>query len=268
MSIIKIEEFKVEVPGGKIYARKWLPLETLSDIPLVLLHDSLGCVDLWRDFPEILAKNLSLNVIAYDRLGFGKSDARSELPSLNFIEEESIKYFPVIKSGMSISEYILFGHSVGGGMSINIASRDNDCKGVVTVASQAYVEELTVRGIEKTKMKFGQPGQIGRLEKWHAKKAKWVLQAWTDIWMSPLFSGWSLDDCIGNVLCPVLAIHGDKDEYGSRAFAEFIAGRAGGISEMLIIEDCGHLPHKEKADEVISAVRNFLYAKVLQSKTA
>lgn len=266
MNTIKTEEFKIEVPGGKIYAKKWLPLETCSDIPLVLLHDSLGCVDLWRDFPEIIARNLSLNVIAYDRLGFGKSDSRNELPSLDFIKEESTKYFPAIKFGLSISKYILFGHSVGGGMSINIASQDRDCQGVVTVASQAFVEELTVRGIEKTRMEFEQPGQIGRLEKWHSKKAKWVLRAWTDIWMSPDFYGWSLNDCIGNVLCPVLAIHGDKDEYGSKAFAEFIEGRTGGISEMLIIKDCGHMPHKEKTGEVLNAVRKFLYSNVLRSE--
>jgi pimeloyl-ACP methyl ester carboxylesterase len=252
------EEFRIKAPGGTIYARKWIPDKILSDIPVVLLHDSLGCVDLWRNFPETLAINLCRSIIAYDRLGFGKSDGRDGLPSLDFIEEEATRYFPAVKSALSISEYILFGYSVGGGMSINIASRDSDCRAVITMSSQAFVEKLTVSGIEEAKKGFEQPGQFERLEKWHGKKAKWVLRAWTDIWCSPEFSGWSLESCIGKVSCPVLAIHGDRDEYGSRAFPEFISGRAGGVSEMRIIKDCGHMPHKEKTDEVINAVREFL----------
>ena len=226
MSRIKTPEFNIKIPGGNIYARKWMPDKASSDVPVVLLHDSLGSVDLWRDFPEILAKRLSRDVVAYDRFGFGKSDARDELPSLDFIEEESTIYFPMVKSGLSISKYILFGHSVGGAMSINIAARDNDCKGVVTEASQAFVEKRTVRGIEAAKREFDQSGQLERLEKWHGKKAKWVLDAWTSVWLSPEFSEWSLEACIGKLMCPVLAIHGDKDEYGSNAFPEFIAGKA------------------------------------------
>ena len=87
MSRIHEEELKTAVPGGHIYAKKWLPEKTLSNIPVVLLHDSLCCVDLWRDFPKILAEKLSLIVIAYDRLEFGRSDTRNEPPSLDFIEE-------------------------------------------------------------------------------------------------------------------------------------------------------------------------------------
>jgi len=251
-------DFKIKVDGGSVYVKKWTPEKLLFNLPVILMHDSLGSVDLWRDFPELLAKRLSRTVIAYDRLGFGKSDKRKDLPSLNFIEEEALKYFPEIKSGLMISEYILLGHSVGGGMAVNIASRDKDCKGVVTVASQAFVEELTVKGIEKTKKEFSKPGQIQRLERWHGKKAGWVLDAWTDIWLSPEFSGWSLENCMENVTCPLLAVHGEDDEYGSRAFAEFIAGRAGGISEMLILKNCGHMPHREKTDEVINHVKRFL----------
>jgi pimeloyl-ACP methyl ester carboxylesterase len=258
MDRIKTQEFKIKVNGGYVYAKKWTPEKILFKLPIVLLHDSLGSTDLWRDFPKLLAKRLSRIVIAYDRLGFGKSDKRKNLPSLDFIEEEALKYFPDIKSGLMISEYILTGHSVGGGMALNIASGDKDCKAVVTIASQAFVEQLTVEGIKKTKNKFEKSGQMERLEKWHGNKAKWVLDAWTEIWLSQKFSDWSLDGCIENVTCPVFAIHGEDDEYGSSAFAEFIAGKAGGISEKIIMKNCGHMPHREKTDEVINYLKNFL----------
>jgi pimeloyl-ACP methyl ester carboxylesterase len=257
MSRIETQEFSIGVPGGNVYARGWMPDTLLTDIPVVLMHDSLGCVDLWRDFPERLARDLASPVYAYDRLGFGRSDGRSGPPSLEFIAEEAALYFPLVKAGLSISSYILFGHSVGGGMAITIASRDPDCKGVVTVAAQAFVEDRTREGIVAAKEEFDRPGQFERLERWHGKKAKWVLDAWTGTWLSPAFADWSLGDSIGNVRCPVLAIHGALDEYGSTAFAEFIAGRSGGASELLILEDCGHMPHREKPDVVIQAVREF-----------
>ena len=260
MSRIRTEAFELDLPSGNIYARKWIPDKVLSEIPVVLLHDSLGSVDLWREFPEILSQELSRTVIAYDRSGFGNSDARVELPSLEFIKEEATDYFPIVKSRLAVTEYILFGHSVGGAMAINIAARDPDCCAVVTAASQAFVEELTVRGIQDAIRLFAQPGQIERLEKWHGRKAGWVLRAWADVWLSPECSTWSLKDCIRGVVCPVLAIHGDNDQYGSIAFPEFIAGKVAGVSEMLILKNCGHMPHKEKTDEVINAVKVFLNA--------
>lgn len=264
MNPIHTKEYKIEVPGGHIYTRKWLPEKIVSGIPVILLHDSLGSVDLWRNFPKILAENLSLVVIAYDRLGFGRSDARIELPPLDFIEEEARTYFPFIKCGLSISSYILLGHSVGGAMSINIAARDSDCKGVVTIASQAFVEKRTVQGIENAKRKFEQQEEFERLKKWHGKKASWVLSAWTDVWLSSEFSNWNLNPCIGKLICPVLAIHGDKDEYGSKAFPEFIAGKSGGVSEIMILQDSGHMPHKEKTNDVLHAAKKFINTNCLK----
>lgn len=258
MSRTTIEEVKVEVPGGRVYVKRWTPETASTESPLILLHDSLGSADLWRDFPLMLAENLTRCVVAYDRLGFGKSDARSALPSIEFIEEEAIKYFPAIKAYLSIQHYVLFGHSVGGSMAINIAARDPDCEAVVTVSAQAFVEDLTVKGIKDAQQNFKQLGQLARLEKWHGPKAKWVLQAWTDVWLSPAFANWSLQPSIGRVRCPILAIHGEKDEYGSPAFPKFISENVGGPARMLLLKNCGHMPHKEKTIEVIGAVKDFL----------
>lgn len=258
MNETQTEARDIQTPDGKIFVRKWIPEKPSSEIPVVLLHDSLGSVDLWREFPEVLAAGLGRGVIAYDRLGFGRSDARTGLPSLGFIEEEATRFFPAVKEKLALGRYILFGHSVGGAMSINIAARDSDCAAVITVASQAFVEDRTVAGIKEAMQGFRRPEQTRRLERWHGSKARWVLRAWADVWLSAEFSGWSLAESIGKVVCPVLAIHGDRDEYGSKAFPEFIAGRAGGVSEMVMLRNCGHLPHREKTREVIEAVQTFL----------
>lgn len=258
MSRIIIEEYNVKIPGGTVYAKKWIPETILIDSPLILLHDSLGSVELWKDFPSVLAENLSRCVIAYDRLGFGKSDSRDALPSMEFIEEEATKYFPAIKECLSIQHYVLFGHSVGGGMAVNIASRDPDCKAVISVSAQAFVEDITIKGIESAKKIFGRAEQIMRLEKWHGPKAKWVLHAWTDVWLSSEFANWSLKASIGNVSCPILVIHGENDEYGSSAFPEFISKNTAGQSIMLLLKNCGHMPHKENPREVIGAIEEFI----------
>jgi pimeloyl-ACP methyl ester carboxylesterase len=258
MSGIRTDEFKVQLPGGSVHVNKWTPEAPVSETPLILLHDSRGSVALWGDFPRILAATLSRSVLAYDRLGFGRSAPRVEIPSVHFIEEEATQYFPHIKKGLAIHRYILLGHSVGGSMSINIAACDPDCTAVITIAAQAYVETRTFDAIKDARDMFARAGQIERLQKWHGAKAQWVLRAWTGVWLSPGFSTWSLRTCIGKVACPVLAIHGDHDEYGSNAFPEFIAGTTAGAGKMLIVKDCGHMPHKEKQDEVVNAVKAFL----------
>lgn len=258
MSSTSIEVTSVTTPFGKLHVQKWTALNVIQDIPIVLHHDSLGCVELWRDFPEQLAETLNRPVIAYDRLGFGLSESRGELPDLDFIEEEATLYFPHIKEQLGIKEFILFGYSVGGAMAVNIAAREKGCIALITMSAQAFVEERTLEGIQIAKQQFQQPGQLEKLQKWHGDKAQWVLDAWTETWTAPKFRNWSLKDCIDNVTCPVLVIHGDKDEYGSKAFPEFIAGKVMGKSEMLLLENCGHMPQKTHPELVINKTTEFL----------
>ncbi len=244
--------------SGQVFVKHWLPDKLISKTPIILLHDSLGSVELWKTFPEQLAKHLCRQVIAYDRIGFGQSSSLHELPSIDFIAKEACNYFPQIKQRLNLENYVLIGHSVGGAMAINIAASDIDCCTAITISAQAFVEDITLQGIKVAKENFKQPGQIKRLEKWHGSKAKWVLEAWFKIWLLPEFSSWSLEGCIGRVTCPVLAIHGDSDEFGSSAFPEYIASHVSGRSEMLLLRDCGHMPHKEKVTEVIEGIDKFL----------
>lgn len=258
MSAEKTSECFVDTPLGRLYAKRWIPEKVTCNAPFVLMHDSLGSVDLWRNFPEQLADHLSREVIAYDRLGFGKSDFRTGLPSFNFIAEEATDYFPYLKQHFGFSQFILLGHSVGGSMALNVAAIDSDCQGVITLASQPYIEELTREGIRVVQADFQQPGQMKRLEKWHGAKASWVFTAWTDIWLDPDYGDWCLDECLAKVTCPVLAIHGENDEYGSVAFPDYIAAKTAGPSQKLVLKNCGHIPHREKTPEVLEAIKSFL----------
>lgn len=258
MNTITYEEYNVVVPDGTLYVKKWIPEVCENTIPIILLHESLGSVDLWKNFPEKLSLYLSRVVIAYDRLGFGRSSAREQLPNSNFVQEEASIYFPYLIDALSLKQFILLGHSVGGGMAIEVAAKFPSCVAVITESSQAFIEEITLAGIRNAKRAFEKPGQLEKLEKWHGKKAAWVLRAWVDTWLSSEFLDWSLEDNISKVMCPVLAIHGDNDEYGSIDFPTFISEKSGGESEMVILNDCGHVPHKEKQKEVLECVSSFL----------
>jgi len=251
-------ESKVETSGGYLYIKEWIPEQLLSETPLIMLHDSLGCIGLWRSFPELLARKLSRHIIAYDRLGFGQSTARHDLPSVNFIKEEAHTFFPLVKRHCSIQKYMLLGHSVGGGMSLNIAATDKDCIAVVSIAAQAFVEDITLKGIKDAKEMFKKPGNIERLKKWHKEKAQWVLNAWTGVWLSPDFAQWNLAYCIKEVTSPVLIIHGENDEYGSNAFPDYIEDNVASVTTKNILKECGHMPHNEKTNEVVDSIISFI----------
>ena len=248
----------LNVPGGKIFARRWQPAPLASDVPLILLHDSLGCVELWRDFPEALARRLGRPVVAYDRLGFGRSSQRKDRPASDFLNEEAETHFPAVRAALGITDFALFGHSIGGAMALVAASRaQNPCKAVVSESAPAFVEDRTLAGIRRSAALFQQPEQFERLTRWHGAKARWVLEAWTGIWLSPDFASWSLEPDLPLVRCPVLLIQGDEDEYGSARVPEFIRDHLGGPAEVHILSGCGHVPHRERPDEVTDLIAQF-----------
>jgi pimeloyl-ACP methyl ester carboxylesterase len=135
----------VEVPGGKIYVKIWNPVAAVDSRPLILIHDSLGCVRLWRDFPNLLCEKLQRPIIAYDRLGFGQSTKREGLPSKRFISEEAEAILPALLSSQNINQFDLYGYSVGGAMAIACAALHEDrCHSILTEATQAFVEDKTI----------------------------------------------------------------------------------------------------------------------------
>jgi pimeloyl-ACP methyl ester carboxylesterase len=254
------QERWIQTSRGCLFARIWAPGRRSigGKAPIVLFHDSLGSVELWREFPERLALATERSVIAYDRLGFGKSDPYPGQLGLDFIREEAQVTLPALCDQLELDRFVGFGHSVGGGMAIAAAAAfPARCQAVVTESAQAFVERRTIEGTSDAKRAFGQESQLDRLKKYHGRKAEWVLNAWVETWLAPAFAGWNLDEDLAGVQCPVLAIHGEHDEYGSVAHPERIRAFARGPATVAILA-CGHVPHREKETAVLDAVREFL----------
>ncbi|VWB21034.1 alpha/beta hydrolase [Burkholderia pseudomultivorans] len=283
MTDIVTEETFIETPQGRLFAKRWCggagrgavdpsrlepaapepaapkPAAPEPAAPILLLHDSLGCVELWRDFPERLANATQRDVIAYDRLGFGRSDRHPGRLGLRFVRDEADHAFRALLERFGIDAFVVLGHSVGGGMATGCAAAYPDrCRALVTIAAQAFVEDCTLSGIRDAARQFDAPGQLERLARYHGDKAEWVLHAWVDTWLSAPFRDWSLDDDLPRVRCATLAIHGAHDEYGSDVHPKRIAARVAGPSSFLMLDACGHLPHRERTDDVLAAVAALL----------
>ncbi len=252
---MQVDDHWVDHPRGRLFVRLWAPTGQAAGAPIVLQHDSLGCVELWREFPEQLCAATGRRVVAYDRLGFGRSDARTGTLPLDFIADEARSFFPVLLEQLGIERCVVFGHSVGGGMAVHCAAGLGDrCEALITESAQAFVEDRTVQGLRAARELFQQPEQMERLARYHGDQAAWVLEAWLGTWLSPTFSGWSLQEVLPKVKCPVLAIHGADDEYGSARHPEMICRLAGGPAQLALMADTGHVPHRERPGQVIAAV--------------
>jgi pimeloyl-ACP methyl ester carboxylesterase len=250
----------VETPLGRLFVRIWPgQADDIAKPPIVLFHDSLGCVELWRAFPEQLARASGRNVIAYDRLGFGRSDPNPGRLDTNFICDEARTMLPLLHAQLGLGDFVAFGHSVGGAMATACAAMfPAQCRALITESAQAFTEDRTLQGIRDAARSFAQEEQVARLRRYHGDKTPWVLSAWIDTWQLPEFASWSLDEVLPSVRCPVLAIHGDNDEFGSALHPQRIRDLSGGPATMLLLTNCGHVPHREQAQVVIEAVLTIL----------
>ncbi|WEJ74292.1 alpha/beta hydrolase [Pseudomonas sp. PSE14] len=255
---VSTREHWISTEKGQLFAQDWTPDETRGE-PILLLHDSLGCVALWRDFPEQLARTTGRPVIAYDRLGFGRSERHPGALPLGFIDDEARVNLPALQQHFGFERCVVFGHSVGGAMAVACAAQHPQaCAALITESAQAFVEHQTRDGIRAAEQEFAQEGQLERLQKYHGEKAFWVLRAWVDTWLSNDFSDWNLDAELALVKCPILSLHGEQDEYGSAAHPERLTSVPGVPSVLKLLPDCGHVPHRQQQAVVLEAVEEFL----------
>lgn len=247
-----------------MFARAWAPgapgAPAAPAAPaIILLHDSVGCTALWRDFPAQLCARTGRRVIAYDRLGFGQSDPHPGPLPLDFIYTECRTALPPLLAALGIAEFVLFGHSVGGEMSVaGAADFGPRCTGLISEAAQIFREDRIYEGIAKARPNLvpGRP-QYERLKTYHGEKTDWVLSAWFDTWLDPAFT-LDLTSQMARVRCPVLALHGDEDEFASPAQAEFLCAHVAGPSRVHLMKGCGHVPHRARPDEILDVVGRFL----------
>lgn len=265
MTQVMTQEHWIRTPRGQLFVKIWTPAGERG-AALALLHDSLGCVELWRDFPARLAQATGRRVIAYDRLGFGRSDPHPGSLPASFIQDEANQDFLSVCRQLELGGFLVFGHSVGGGMAIGCASaHPQACMGVIAESAQAFVDAGIVDGIRAAKRQFANAEQMERLKKYHGEKAAWVLDAWTETWLAEEFSQWSLDPQLPKVQCRALILHGDRDEFGSARHPARIAELVSGPASMRMLTNCGHVPHREYPDAVLEAVSAFLAQTIVQA---
>lgn len=246
----------VPTPEGRLYVRRWAGAAA-SLAPIVMFHDSLGSVGLWRDLPEALAGATGRGVIAYDRLGFGRSDPHPDRLAIDFVAAEARGGLSGLRGALGIGTFVALGHSVGGGMAVEAAAAfPRDCVAVVTIAAQAAADARVRAGIRAAQAAFAEPGAIDRLARHHGDKAAWVLEAWTRTWLSPEFDDFSLDAALARLRCPLLVIHGEDDEYGDPGQARHIAEAGGGT--LAVLPGRGHLPHRDDVYDVTTRIAAFL----------
>ena len=259
---LEIIEDKIGVAQGEIFIKIWKVSENRSSValaPIILFHESLGSVALWRNFPEKLALITGRDVIAYDRLGFGQSSRLEHPLQYSFVEDEARSILPEILKKYAINQFVVMGHSVGGGMaSICAVLYPEQCQALISESAQSKVEQVTLDGIRVAKENFKNEKLLSRLAKYHADKTQWVLDAWTETWLSDAFANWNLDEYLVQITCPVLAIHGENDEYATLEQPRRFVDLSQGENELYILKDCGHFPHIEKQAEVLEVVKEFL----------
>ena len=244
----------IGTPAGRIAAALWPGQGDRA--PLVLFHDSLGSVSLWRDFPGRLAAATGRGVIAYDRLGFGASDPAAGRLAPDFVAAEATQGFAAVRAALGIGRFVALGHSVGGGIAVCAAAAwPEDCVAVVSISAQHHNDDRIRDGIRAAKAGFAAPGALDRLARHHGDEARWVLDSWTETWLSPAFAEFTLAPCRAAVRCPVLALHGAADEYGTPDHARAIAGPDGVLD---VMPGLGHFPHREAEAAVVDRIAGFL----------
>jgi len=232
-----------------------------EDAPtLVFLHEGLGCVAMWRDFPTKLAAATGCGALVYSRLGYGRSDACALPRPLRFMHDEGLQVLPALLDRVGVREGILIGHSDGGSIAIIYAggTSADPLRGVITESPHVFCEELTVRSIRKTRESYEAGDLRQKLEKYHGANTDCAFWGWAGAWLHPDFVTWNLEEYLPRIKVPMLVIQGENDEYGTSAQVEAIARQAGAGAEVMIVPDCGHTPHREQEVTTFQAMAGFI----------
>jgi pimeloyl-ACP methyl ester carboxylesterase len=225
--------------------------------PLVLLHEGLGSVSAWRDFPEALQQATSRRVIAYSRFGHGSSDPPPAPRTPAFFHEEAYDVLPEVLRQLDVEEPILVGHSDGASIALVYAGA-RPVRGLVLLAPHVVVEDVTLAAIRETRDRFEAGGLRERLAR-HHDDPDTAFSGWCDVWLDPAFRGWTLEPDAERVDCPVLLIQGADDPYGTLAQLDRIEARVQGPVFRKVVPG-GHSPHRDAPEEVLREVVRFLDA--------
>jgi pimeloyl-ACP methyl ester carboxylesterase len=242
--------------AGHAIAYEWIG-EGTSKAPLVFLHEGLGSIRQWRDFPAKLAAATGRRALVYDRYGYGQSDVlQEERRTVRFMHDEGLIALPDLLKELGIQNPVLIGHSDGASIALIHAGAGHEVRGVVAMAPHVFIEPLCLRSIDKAAEAFEKTEFGVKLARYH-RDARKTFYGWADVWLAPGFKGWDIrGKYLTGIRCPVLGIQGFDDVYGTMAQLDELQKFSN--AQLLKLEQCGHAPFKDQPEKVLSAVANFV----------
>jgi len=245
--------------AGRSLAYEWIGQDANGKPALVFLHEGLGSIRQWRDFPAQLAAAAGCRALLYDRYGYGQSDVLVEQRrTVRFMHDEALVALPEMLKALHLLDPILIGHSDGASIALIHAGAGHAVRGVLAMAPHVFIEPVCLKSIEVAKASFESTDLPQKLARYH-RDARKTFYGWADVWLDPQFERWDIrDDYLPGVRCPVLAIQGRDDEYGTLAQLDEIERRAGGSCQLLKLENCGHSPFRDQPEVVLSAAASFV----------
>ena len=226
--------------------------------PLVLLHEGLGSVALWRDFPQLLAEATGAEVVAYSRRGYGRSDKLAAPNTVDYMHDEARIVLPELLQQLKLERPVLIGHSDGGSIALVYAgSTFAPLSGLILMAPHVFVEDITITSIAAAKVAYETTDLATRLGRYHddVDHSFW---RWIDIWLLPAFRDWNIEEFVPKVTCPILVIQGRDDEYGTPAQLDSIKRRATAPVEIALLPDCRHSPHRDQPAQTLALITDFV----------
>ena len=247
--------------GGHRLEYAWFGTGHSKASPIVMLHEGLGSLSLWKEFPQRLADATGRRVLAYSRYGYGASDPLSGPRTVDFMHVEALEVMPELREALRLHELVLFGHSDGASIALIHAARSGlPVSAVIALAPHVFVERYGLDSIAETRLAFLDVDDDlrSKLARRHedVESAFW---GWNDIWLNPAFTQWTIEALLPEIACPVLTIQGLDDEYGTLEQIERIArGVRPGQLTRVELADCKHSPHRDQPDAVLAETAAFL----------
>ena len=235
-----------------------------SDRPcLVFLHEGLGSIAAWKDFPERLCRRTGCSGLLFDRVGHGRSGPLPAPRDRAYLHWHAQKELPAILEHLIPGQaHLLVGHSDGGSIALIYAALQPDhLLGAVTEAAHVFVEPETIAGIEAAVAAY-RAGRLAGLTTYHGEKTDDLFHAWADTWLSSWFQSWDITELLPDVEIPLLVIQGKQDAYATDAQVDAIVSGVSGPAAPLFLDDCGHAPHRDRPETVLKEMAAFIEARL------
>lgn len=245
--------------AGRSIACEWHNQAASGKPDLVFLHEGLGSIRQWRDFPAKIAAASGRRALVYDRYGYGQSDIlREARRTIRFMHDEGLSALPELLKNLEIVNPVLIGHSDGASIALIHAGAGHAVSGVVAMAPHVFIEPICLSAIENAKQDFASTELPQRLGRYH-RDVKKTFYGWADVWTEGNFKSWDIrTEYLANIRAPVLAIQGEQDEYGTMQQLDEIARHVPAPCELLKVPDCGHTPFRDQPEKIAEAVLRFL----------